>query len=298
MNNFKIILQNIQHIDNFNYEFDLSLNKLHCIVGKNSVGKTTLVKSIQTFKEITILDKLSRNNIIKNNSKIIYEINGIKDEVLSEFRDSKYILNSNSIELNDYKDSIFTELPIPYGQRFKTYNNFTQEITEYIRSKFSIKQYGDKPKELIKILNFIYKGNKRFDNLEQLKYRKTNYYIIPKNEQYYLREDDFSSGEYMIVQIYKLIQNKTKMIVIDELDISLDSSAQIKFIRVLKYLCKKYKINIVFTTHSLAIMKKIDEINEELLYMEYNNGIVNLEARSYNFIKAELFQEIKIKQNI
>ena len=44
-----------------------------------------------------------------------------------------------------------------------------------------------------------------------------------------IREDDFSSGEYMIVQIYKLMQKKCKLIVIDELDISAGQFCSGKF---------------------------------------------------------------------
>jgi ABC-type cobalamin/Fe3+-siderophores transport system ATPase subunit len=290
MNNFKIILKNIQHIITLSHDFNLSKNKLHCIVGKNGTGKTTLIKSILNFQENTTLDKLSRNNIITNNSSIEYEINNT-EQILEPILDNdKYVLDSSVIQLDSYKNNLSLELPIPFGKRFKTFNDFTQAITEEIRTKFSTKNYNDEPKELIEILNYVYENNKTFDNLKQIIIRDISYYIIPQDEQHYLREDDFSSGEYMIVQLYKLIKNKTKMIVIDEMDISLDSSAQVRFIEKLKELCTQYEINIIFTTHSLAIMKKIDEIDEDLLYMDYNDGNVTLENRSYNFIKAELFQ--------
>jgi ABC-type cobalamin/Fe3+-siderophores transport system ATPase subunit len=41
---FNCILSNIQHIEELKFNIDLSENKLMCIVGKNGVGKTTLIK--------------------------------------------------------------------------------------------------------------------------------------------------------------------------------------------------------------------------------------------------------------
>ena len=296
MDNFKITLKNIQHINNLEYEFDLTLNKLHCIVGKNSVGKTTLIKAIQNFKDTNTIDKLSRINIIKDDSSIVYEIGNKNETFVPKLIEGKYILDTSSSYLRNYINSIHTELPMPNDIRTKVYQKFKEDYksekagsdTYKIQSAFVLKEFSNTPKELIAILNNIYSTNK-FDNIEEIKIGKKIYYI-QNFDNYYLREDDFSSGEYMIVQIYKLIQNKTKMIVIDELDISLDSSAQVKFIEVLQSLCTKYEINIIFTTHSLAIMKKLDEICEDLLYMDNNNGDVSLITRSYNFIRAELFQ--------
>lgn len=290
MDKFKITLKNIQHIKNLDFELDLSLNTLHCIVGKNSVGKTTLIKSIQNFKETNTLDKLSRNNIIQKNSKIIYEIDGVK-ATFTAITDSnnRFILNSKDIELHSYTKEIDTELPIPKGKRFHIYGgDYIEQLTEKIRTSVTAMKYEDKPQELIDILKQVY-NNDKFDNLEQVSYRKKEYYVLPQ-DNLYLREDDFSSGEYMLIQIYRLIKHKIKMIVIDEFDISLDSSAQIKFITALKKLCAKYEMNIVFTTHSLAIMKKIDEIGLNILYMTNDNGDTSIKKYSYNYIQSELFQ--------
>ena len=44
-----------------------------------------------------------------------------------------------------------------------------------------------------------------------------------------------------------------KLIVIDEIDISLDAAAQAKLVEQLRLSCQKYAVNIVFTTHSLTL---------------------------------------------
>jgi ABC-type cobalamin/Fe3+-siderophores transport system ATPase subunit len=297
LDNFKILLKNIQHIKTFEYNFNLTKNTLFCIVGKNSVGKTTLIKAIQNFKNTNTIDKLSRINIINSSSSIEYSTNHNNYKFNSSYNNNRYVLDIKDELPSDISHNLHTELPMPNDIRTKVYQKFNEDYrnektgtdTYKIQANFATQTYEKIPPLILRrILNFVYSTNK-FNNLEQINIRKEIYYLQDFTN-YYLREDDFSSGEYMIVQIYKLIQKKTKMIVIDEIDISLDSSAQVKFIRVLKCLCKKYKINIIFTTHSLAIMKIINEIGEDLLYMDNNNGNVSLENRSYNFIKAELFQ--------
>jgi ABC-type multidrug transport system ATPase subunit len=84
-----------------------------------------------------------------------------------------------------------------------------------------------------------------------------------------------------------MIQRKCKFIVIDEIDISLDASAQVNLINELRKFCKDYQVNITFTTHSLALMKTL--IDPELCYMGNSNGIVTFERVSYNYAKSILF---------
>lgn len=286
INTFKITLNEIQHIQNLEYTIDLTQYKLHCIVGKNGVGKTTLIKAIQNFKEANTLDKLSRLNIVTLLSKIIYTIDGDDFTFNAVDNDGRYVLRSTDTIQESLKDNIFTELPIPQGKRFNHYEKLGG-IGQDITAKFALGDYAEKPTELITLFNAIY-GDTRFSNLEQIDISGIKYYIKPLNDENYIREDDFSSGEYMIVQIYKLIQSKCKLIVIDELDISLDSDAQIKLLSELGRLSKDYEINIVFTTHSLAIMKSMKE--DELYYMETRENTTSIQNKSYNFIKGLLFQ--------
>merc|ERR1711879_883483 len=136
-------------------------------------------------------------------------------------------------------------------------------------------------------------GENRFEKLKQVEIKKTTYYFILKDEadRYYIREDYFSSGEYFVVNLFKQIQQGKKLIVIDEIDISLDASAQVNLVKVLREYCEQYETNIVFTTHSLALMKTLQD--DELYYMEtfQKQGIdqISVMARSYNFVKSVMY---------
>lgn len=288
MNRLELIIKNIQHIQSLTCSFDLSSYGLHCIVGKNGVGKTTLIKILQNFKEANFLDKISRLNIISSESSISYQIDNNEFIFSSEQIGEKYILDTKQALSKDLQTNIFTELPFPLGRRFDEYEKLGKVADEF-KSKFALEDYQI-PRELIAIFHEVYQSSK-FDNLKEIEVKNEKYYLIPLNGQNYLREDNFSSGEYMIVQIYKLIQNRSKLIVIDELDISLDAAAQVRFIKVLERLAKEYQVNFLFTVHSLAIMKLFSsEINGSLYYMEQNDNKTTIEKCSYNFIKAELFQ--------
>lgn len=283
MFNFKVKISNVQHIKDFTFEFDLRQNTLMAIVGKNGAGKTLLFKAIQNLFTSNTFANTSNKHIFHTSSQIIYTIN----------HDNNYIFNYNPlVETLDFKGSIEetiqkninVELPIPFGERFKQFQRLS-EIDQDIRRGIISHQFN-KPTELIELLNFIYDTN-RFDNLVEIELRNKKYYAIVLEDNYYIREDYLSSGEYFIISIYKLIRSRCKLIAIDEIDISLDAMAQVRLIEKLRIIVSQYAINLVFTTHSLGLMKTLQ--NNELFYMELDNGICTLENTSYNYIKSLLY---------
>jgi len=102
-----------------------------------------------------------------------------------------------------------------------------------------------------------------------------------------IREDYLSSGEYFLIRLYRTITGPASLVVVDEIDISLDAAAQVKLLEQLRLLCRTYKRNILFTTHSLAMMRTLKE--DELLYMEDAGQATVLTPQPYSYIKAILF---------
>ena len=282
MLNFKLQIKNIQHIKDFTFEVDLSKNKLMAVVGKNGVGKTLLFKSIQNLITSNTFSKTSNKHIFNQDSQIIYTI---------DFHKSYIFIYNDSVETLDLKENIDdetikninVELPIPFGERFQ-FIRFG-DIDSSLRAKIVTQKYN-KPEQLIELLNFIYDTD-RFNNLIEVEISKKKFYAIVLEDDYYIREDYLSSGEYFVINIYKLIQSRCKLIAIDEIDISLDAMAQVRFIKKLREIIQEYEINLIFSTHSLGIMKTLE--SNELFYMDFNDGNCTIENKSYNYIKSLLY---------
>jgi len=194
------------------------------------------------------------------------------------------VIDTKSIIDKIIKESIYVELPIPHGERFKHFQKLS-EIDEELRRNISLNDYTI-PSELILFLTNVYSSD-RFDNLKETSINNSNYYFILREKGFYIREDYLSSGEFFVINLYKMVQQKCKLIVIDEIDISLDASAQVNLINELRNFCTSYQVNIVFTTHSLAIMKMLND--SELYYMENTSAGVAIRNASYNYVKSILF---------
>lgn len=279
---FICILFDIQHIKELFFRIELSRNKLMCIVGKNSAGKTTLIRAIKNLISANTFKKTASPYIFTNNSSIRYIIDCVV--YTSQYNPKLQVIDTKSIINEKIKRNIYVELPIPHGERFNHFQRLS-EIDEELRKSISLKEYS-KPYDLIEFLSKIYKSD-RFENLKEIKIKGKRYYFILKKDGFYIREDYLSSGEHFIINLYKIIRRECKLIVIDEIDISLDASAQVNLIAELRVFCEQYRVNIVFTTHSLALMKTLKD--DELYYMENNNDEVCLKNAPYNYIRSELF---------
>lgn len=253
-----------------------------CIVGKNGAGKTTLIRAIKNFKSADTFSTTASPYIFSSDSQIIYSVNDVTYDF--RYNSELQMIDSKKLIDKDIKDKIYVELPIPHGERFNHFQKLG-DIDSALRRSISFEEYV-KPEKLIAFLSKVY-GSNRFDNLKEITVKGAKYYFILKSDDYYIREDYLSSGEYFIINLFKMIRLKCKLIVIDEIDISLDASAQVNLISELRGFCASDKVNIVFTTHSLALMKTLSDV--ELNYMENNEGVVTLQNRSYNYVKSILF---------
>jgi ABC-type dipeptide/oligopeptide/nickel transport system ATPase subunit len=280
----KLILkiENVQHVRVAELALDLDKNGITCLVGRNGIGKTTLVKALRNLRVADTFKKTAIDSIFSTSSKIIYSIDPY--EYTFTFDPKLRSLNCKTVIAQELRDSLEVELPMPYGDRF----NFFQSISDAdheIRRNIVLENYT-RPDDLIDFLGTIYDTNK-FHNLRCITIKKRNYYCLVLDESRYIREDYFSSGEYFLISLYRNIVSGKKLIVIDEIDISLDAAAQAKLVALLRLCCHKYAVNIVFTTHSLAIMGTLRA--NELFYIESQDGVLDIQPVSFNYAKSMLF---------
>jgi ABC-type dipeptide/oligopeptide/nickel transport system ATPase subunit len=275
-------IENVQHIKSACLAIPFDGSQLFCIVGRNGVGKTSIVKALRNLRVSDTYKITSDESIFSASSRIVYRYG--EHTFVFNYDPKIRGLNSRSAIPAEIREEIEVELPMPHGERFNYFRTISNNDAE-IRQNIVLETYK-KPDELIEFLSDIY-GDRRFDDLREIEIKGRFYFCLVKANSRYIREDYFSSGEYFVISLYRKIRNRKKLIVIDEIDISLDAAAQIHLVRNLRKFCEKYTVNIVFTTHSLAMMRMMEPT--ELLYLENAAGIVQHRSASYNFVRSLLF---------
>ncbi|EKJ5635317.1 AAA family ATPase [Campylobacter coli] len=258
----KIIIKNIKKIDKM--EFILKLEKgIIVISGDNASGKSTL---------LTCIAKLVQRSSLKNEFRGIYKNGNVS--YISSFSEKEFIWekNPNWYEINsEYKDMFFVggffESSILNGLRFNQLEN-----------KNSLKNYKDGhdasefiKKELDSIING--KNTGYFNNLKYTKTRNMVYFL--EHDDNYISEYDFSTGEYFILSILKIIDtlkeksDNLRLFIIDEIDLALHPLAQKRLFDKLKEWYEKYNLLFIIATHSLVIIEEADPNNT--YYLENQN---------------------------
>jgi hypothetical protein len=279
---FKIALGRIRPITSLTFTLNLDSNAPLCIVCRNGAGKTTLAKTIMNFSLADTFRRTTSDGALRDDSWVSYEVGG---KVFEFTYDSALrTLSTRKPVPEALRSLVAVELPIPHGQRFSYFYTLA-EADEEIRRAIILDDYTS-PEPLISFLTRIY-GEPRFAKLLEVKYSKGACCFFLEDDGRYVREDYFSSGEFFLVNLYRKIQSGPKLIFVDEIDISLDAAAQARLVAELRTLCQVHSVNVVFTSHSLALMQTLKE--GELLHLDVVEGKSILEKRSFSFVKSLLF---------
>jgi energy-coupling factor transporter ATP-binding protein EcfA2 len=279
---FRIEIYQVQPLGSFSFELDLGRHRLLCIAGKNGTGKTTLAKAIMNLALADTFVRTSIDGAFESSSTIRYLLDD--NEYLFTYDAALRSITTRKPILAHHKNVASVEMPAPHGQRF-TFFRTLADADDDIRRSIVLRQY-QKPHELIEFLSTIY-GERRFDALVEVKFRGGVCCCIVKPDQRYIREDYFSSGEYFLINLYRKILKRTPLVLIDEIDISLDANAQSQLAKQLRLLCNQHKVTVVFTSHSLALMQTLEP--GELHYLERTETETVLVPMSFNAVKSLMF---------
>jgi ABC-type dipeptide/oligopeptide/nickel transport system ATPase subunit len=279
---FQVEINRVQHVERLFLELDLAQNKVTCIVGKNGVGKTTLIRALRNLSNADTFLRTASPDIFNAESCISYHIDG--KEIRFVYDSNIRALNCKTAISEQIRSLCVAELPMPHGDRFHFFPTISEADAE-IRRQIILEEYT-RPEELIEFLSDIYSSNK-FQSLVETTIRGRSYFSILRGGNRYIREDYLSSGEYFLINLYRTIKGGARLIAVDEIDLSLDAAAQVHLLRRLRTFCKQYQCNILFTTHSLAMMRMLD--SSELLYLDRLESGIELVPASYSYIKTLLF---------
>jgi ABC-type branched-subunit amino acid transport system ATPase component len=279
---FQVELGDVRPVKALKFSLDLDRNAPLCIVGRNGAGKTTLAKAIMNFALADTFRRTTSDGALRGSSFVRYTL----DDASFEFTYDPAVgtLSTRRPVPESLRSLIAVELPIPYGQRF-SYFHLLSEADADIRRAIILDD-DTRPEGLIGFLTRIY-GEAQFENLREVKFSRGACCFYRVEDDRYVREDYFSSGEFFLVNLYRRLQSGPRLIFIDEIDISLDAAAQARLVEELRALCTEFTVNVVFTSHSLALMQTLRA--GELLYLEAAGGQSILEERSFAFVKSLMF---------
>lgn len=276
-----VIIKNIKSIKHLSVRFVFSDNGFLVVTGKNGIGKTSLVKAFSLLSDPLVFNKSSGDMSINEGSYIEISIEG--------FSPIKYTYNVNhkSLDSKDIlprRDKVVAELSVPYGDRFKQFS-LISEYDRDIRANIASSQYKRADK-LIEFLKNIYLSDK-FDDLKETKVKKHVFYFRLLPGDYYIREDYFSSGEFFLIQLFRLITSGASLVLVDEVDVALDAAAQVRLYSTITPLLKEHKTRLIVISHSLAFMSTVGD--GEIYYLEDKCECVSLEQRSLGYVKSDLY---------
>lgn len=282
MTHLRITLESIQHVATLTYDLDLSRPGLVCLVGRNGTGKTTLVRALRNLANADTFVRTATPYAFSPTSRITYVLDDT--QVVFEYDERIRSLNCREAIPTELRSLIAAELPMPHGTRFNYFKSASEADLD-IRKAIALGEHNP-PEELIAFLTAMYSST-RYSNMVEVAVKGKSYYAIVKSDGTHIREDYLSSGEYFLINLYRTIKGAAQLIVIDEIDISLDSAAQANLAAWIRDFCTRYDRKILFTTHSLALMRQLK--TSELFYVDERNGHISISPTSYSYAKARLF---------
>ena len=282
MSRLQVTLDAIQHVAHLHLDVDLSKSGLMCLVGRNGAGKTTLVRALRNLSNSDTFVRTATPYAFSEKSKIVYDLDG--EQVTFSYNSAVRSLDCREKLSKEMRELVDAELPMPYGARFNYFRS-ASEADQDIRTAIAFGTY-DRPEDLISFLNAVYETD-RYSAMVEVRLKGKSYYALVREDGTYIREDYLSSGEHFLINLFRTIKGPSKLLVIDEIDLSLDAAAQANLPSWLREFCAEYDRKILFTTHSLALMRQLEA--DELFYMEAESDSVSIKPTSYSHAMLMLF---------
>lgn len=309
-----IEIKNFRHIEKQTIEFGDSLT---VISGLNGTGKSSILGLAGHF--FTSPNK-------KRKSLLNKEFSTIQSEVFRLCPEHDY---NNSYEYNGFIQENPEAEPI-------TFNVKTRFMQTANRLKFDINGRENKYPYPVIYLGL----KRLFPNASETKFNTANSELSSSDKKFYINEvknimvinnnhndvervitqnknylgiktDKYaaagnSAGQDNIGQIitavmsFKNIYNNGGILLIDEIEATLFPAAQLNLINRLYKYAKAYKLQIIFTTHSLEIIKYLFDKNYsdvKINFLELSNGkVINKRDANFEYIKHKI--RVEARQNI
>ena len=255
----KIEIQNIRNIGRLSFE--IPSPGLHILTGKNGTGKTTLFTCISRIFNNNAyrlgFPSSSRNTLDVFSGAICYTVDD--DSVTysrrpsGEWRPDKKnsaVLHNfgypNIINITTKDERLFSQYVInPRGN-----NGSDAWLNDKLNTIFDTTKFAP----MIRITT----GDLRRGRGALADNRRRNTaYAIPLEHNCYYTEQNFSFGEIVMINLLYDVKSATNgsLILIDELELALHPSAQVKLLSCLRDIAHEKCLTILISTHSSSIIK-------------------------------------------
>ena len=291
----KIVIKNIRNIGQLSFE--LPSPGLHVLTGKNGTGKTTLM---------TCISRICNNNAYR------VGFPSSSSDSLDVFSGSiSYIIDSDCVKYTrrlsgewrpDTKNSgVLHDFGYPQVFNITTKNErlFTQDVINprrhqgpdvWINEKLNTIFDTAKFSPMVRFTTGDLRGGPGI--LADNRRRNTAYAIPLANNKYYT-EQNFSFGEIVMINLLYNVKNAMNgsFILIDELEMALHPSAQIRLLSCLRDIAHEKGLTILISTHSSSIIKA----EKSVIFLE--QGSENLIDVLYNCPPAKAIGAIGMRED-
>ena len=279
-------------------EFVIPVPGVYIVTGQNGSGKTTLFTCLSRIKNSNAFrmgfpSSNTNDKLDMFLGKICYEVDGESVEY-SKRTSGKWKPNKQNrvLELMEYpqvvnittKDErLFTQTEINPRR-----NN---QGDAWINEKLSFIFDTDKFIQMIRITTGqLYRGRAAItaDNR-----RRNIAYAIPIGNGRYYTERNFSFGEIVVLNmLYDLHMTQNgSLVLIDELELALHPSAQIRLLTCLKQMAAEKGLTILITTHSASLIRSQKDV---ILLEKVENGVIDI---TYNCPPAKAIGAIGMRED-
>lgn len=261
---YKIILENLKNIKRLEY---IMPNKkgVYLLTGTNGVGKSTLLTAMARIG----IDKAFANNIKSSTN----------DKKIDDYNEASitYINSEKNLKVK-YIKKAHRWTPTPKKMNVKNIITFSEVVyinADHSRIVSSVKELSGKSikkadEEMIRALMTIL-DNEQFMYLHSTpenKGRYSNKAGLIKFKGKFYSDKNFSTGEIVLYNLIKKLSNikENSLILIDEVDLSLNSKTQINLLKYLEEVAEKKKAIMILSTHSPVIIKSVEK--KKIYYLE------------------------------
>lgn len=258
LKSIKII--NLKHIAEL--EFELPEPGVHLLSGSNGAGKTSLLACLHRIGNPNAFARhfqpSTRSNSLDNfdSAQINYTLGA--DTVTYAYGGERWVPRPRSN----------SHLLKKFGYPEVLYIGATADRITPRPEDFALVRLGQASQEIRDAANKIF-ATQKFDGLKVINLTRgagNQAFLLqatPPPKATYFSERNFSLGELCVLKLIRRLKEcrKGALVLIDELELALHPRAQIELFKYLKEIAPTKNLTIVFSTHSVSLLKSVDRNN-------------------------------------